>query len=485
MSNRRNVRQEKKAFVTDSFANFISAVGHGTGNQHDGAGYGLHPVSRTRVLLENAYRGSWVAGRVIDIVANDMTREGSTVSSEDDPKRTAIFEKSVERLQIWKQFNRTIKWARLYGGAIAFMMIEGQDPATPLNLDSITKGQFKGLMPLDRWMLQPSLNDLVSEYGPHYGQPTFYETINSMGGLPSLKIHYSRVVRIEGVELPYNQKIAENLWGQSELERMWDRMTAFDSATSGIAQLVYKAHLRTVSVDGLREIIGGNKAAMKGLIQNIQMIRSMQTNEGLTLLDAKDKFETHQYAFGGLDAILIQFGDQLCGAVEIPRSRLFGESPGGLSNDDSTTRHYHETIKQKQVSSLSEGVETVYRLTYLSTFGAEPPHMFELDFKPLRQMTDVEKAGVTNTTTAAIAEAVDKNLLSRAGGMRELKALSRVVGTFSTITDDEINEADADPAPSAEALGLEIPKPTPVQGGEPGSKGEVTRPARKEASGSK
>ncbi|MDI5448925.1 hypothetical protein MJL27_26670, partial [Salmonella enterica subsp. enterica serovar Anatum] len=41
----------------------------------------------------------------------------------------------------------------------------------------------------------------------------------------------------------------ENEWGMSVVERIWDRLTAFDSATVGAAQLVYKAHLRTYKVE--------------------------------------------------------------------------------------------------------------------------------------------------------------------------------------------------------------------------------------------
>lgn len=477
MSNRRNPRQEKKAFQAaqaqtfDSFQNFISSVGRGTGNQNDGSHYGFHPISRNRMQMEFVYRGSWVAGRVIDCVAKDMTREGVEVTSDDNPAKLADFEKEIARLQLWKQLCETIKWARLYGGALAFMMIDGQDPSTPLRLDTIQKGQFKGLLPMDRWLVNPSLEDLVPDFGPHFGKPKFYQTTPDMGGMPLMKIHYTRMVRVEGVELPYWQRIAENLWGQSVLERMWDRLIAFDSTTSGIAQLVYKAHLRTISIEGLREIIGANSTAMKGIVKNIEMIRTLQSNEGITLLDAKDTFETHQYAFGGLDAILMQFGEQLSGATEIPLVRLFGQSPSGFNSGDSDIRTYYDGIKQQQVSMIGDGVETLYRLAYISKFGTEPPKTFELDFKPLWQMSDIEKSQVTNTTTAAITEAYESQLIDRSTAMKELKALSRTVGTFSNISDEDINAAEADPEPTAEILGLVAPP----QAAKPGEKGPPSR----------
>ena len=106
-------------------------------------------------------------------------------------------------------------------------------------------------------------------------------------------MHYTRVIRLEGIKLPYWQKITENLWGMSVIERLFDRLVAFDSTTEGAAQLVYKAHLRTMAVEGLREIVAGlaGPEALNGLLAQVEMTRYMQTNEGMTtLLDAKDTF---------------------------------------------------------------------------------------------------------------------------------------------------------------------------------------------------
>ena len=61
--------------------------------------------------------------------------------------------------------------------------------------------------------------------------------------------------------------------------------------------------------------------------------------------------------------------------------------------------------------------------------------------------------------------------------MRELKQLAPVTGAFSNITDEAITEAENDPPPTPEALGLEIPDPGPEKN--PGRK-EQTKTARAE-----
>lgn len=35
------------------------------------------------------------------------------------------------------------------------------------------------------------------------------------------RVHYSRVIRFEGIRLPFNQRMVENLWGLSVLERAY------------------------------------------------------------------------------------------------------------------------------------------------------------------------------------------------------------------------------------------------------------------------
>jgi phage-related protein (TIGR01555 family) len=460
------VRKSTKAFVkdaatADSYRNFLAGVGKGAGNLSDGGHYGFSPISRNRTQLEWCYGSSWIAGRAVDAVAQDMTREGVEINSSDTPDRIKDFESYIDDLQIWMQLCDALKWSRLYGGAVAMYMIEGQDPETPLRTHTVTKDQFHGLLPLDRWMVTPSLSDLITEMGPHFGKPRYYDTVTDAMGIPRMKIHYTRVLRFEGVKLPWWRRVQENLWGQSVLERLWDRLTAFDSTTMGAAQLVYKAHLRTYSIEGLREAISAGGPAMRAIMKHVNMIRALQTNEGLTLMDTKDKFETHSYTFAGLDSVLIQFGEQLCGALEIPAVVLFGQSPAGFNSGDSDLRNHYDRIKQQQVSALGPGVNIVYDLAYRSKFGTEPPKVWSLKFKNLWQVSALEKAQIGATKTDAVVKAYEAQIVKRSTALQELKATTDDSGMYSNITSDEINEAENDPAPTPEALGLEVPKQEP------------------------
>jgi len=316
-----------KAKQQDSFVNFAHNLGIGADNPMTSSTYGFNPITRNRTLLEWVHRGSWLGGVAVDVVADDMTRAGVEIQGDISPDDIAKIDELSTSLGVWNSINDTIKWARLYGGCIAVILIDGQDTATPLRLNTIRKGQFCGLMPLDRWMVEPSMGDLVTEYGPSLGLPKYYSVTAQAPALSSMKIHHSRCIRLEGIRLPYWQRLMENLWGLSVLERLYDRMIAFDSATTGAAQLVYKSYIRTYKIEQLREAVAAGGDALNGIVSYVDMMRRFQGIEGMTLIDAKDDLSAATHgAFSGLSDALTQFGQQLSGALQIPLVRLFGQS---------------------------------------------------------------------------------------------------------------------------------------------------------------
>lgn len=445
------------AHTNDSFVNVGARLGFGAGSQQDGSRYQVNYVSRNRQNLEAAYRTNWVAGMVIDLVADDMTRAGIDIQDEEmDPGDISLLHRDMETLGIWKFLKQNVQWANLYGGSIAVLLIDGQDMKTPLNLDSVGVGAFKGLAVLDRWQIQPSLERPITEFGPNLGMPKFYQVTPGASVLVDSTIHYTRVIRLDGVELPWFQKIAENGWGQSVLERLYDRMIAFDSTTEGIAQLVYKAHLRTLSLPGFREIVAQGGKALDGVLKQLEFIRQYQTNEGLTVIDGSDEFETHSYTFAGLCDIILQFAQQISGATQIPLVRLFGQSPAGLnSTGESDIKTYHEGIGKRQDAQLRPGVSVVLDVMHRSRFGKPPGDSFMFEFRPLGQLTEEDKANIAKTVAEAVKAVFDAGLVSQKTALLELQHSSRATGIFTKITDEDIEAADDAPPDPMEMMQAE------------------------------
>ena len=369
----------KEGFTADSFVNFANRIGVGNGAHNDNTlsegFYEFNLVTRNRIKLEAGYRGNWVIGGIVDYIAEDMTKYPVEITTTDGKADVVDIQSELNRLKIRETLCDNIKWGRLYGGSIGVIQIEGQDPSTPLRLETIAEGQFKGIAVYDRWQVNPVINDII-ETGPDMGLPKFYQIVSSPVQVqPSVDaiesgivtVHHSRVLRSIGIKLPFFQAITEQMWGESVLERPWDRIISFDNVTMSSASLVDRANLRTVGIKDLRQVISAGGDALKGMYEYFDMMREAQNNMGLTLLDELDDFQATSYTFSGLADMILQFAQQLSGATTIPLVRFFGQSPSGLNaTGEQDLRLYYDGINTRQESELHGAWDLILRCTWRS-----------------------------------------------------------------------------------------------------------------------
>lgn len=484
--------KSKAAKVQDGFQNFAAKLGVSPPGQERGAdnllsqgNYQFNLVTRNRVQLEAAYRGSWIVGQVIDTIAEDMTKAGLDIVTNEGAEELQELRTLMSRLQVWQSLCDTLRWGRLYGGSIAVLQIKGQDLATPINLDSVGKDQFQGLVVYDRWQLWPDLIQLIDS-GPEMGLPKFYDIVlganlNDPGQEPGggqttnsngrVRVHHSRCIRIIGLQLPFWQAITEMMWGESILERMWDRLIAFDDATMSAGNLISRAQLRTVGVDGLREILAAGGEAQAALVAQFEYMRQLQNNEGITLLDKEDTFASTAYSFAGLSDVLLQFGQQVSGAAAIPLVKLFGQSPAGMSaTGESDMRLYYDSINAQQEAKLRNPMEMVLKVMWRSMTGKPIPDDLTFTFTSLWQMSALDKATIAKTNTDTIVEAHQEGAIDTSTMMKELKEASGKNGLFSHITDEMIEDAVNEEPPEPDAM-TEPTDPNDVPGAEVGEEG--------------
>ena len=448
-----NIGGIKQSTLTqDSFANFSAKIGIQTNNLSSQGYYNLGPfITRNRLELEAAYRGNWLVGKIVDCVAEDMTRDGIEMHSDMEPDDIKQLQVAMSEFSIWHDLCSCIKWSRLYGGCLAIMVIDGADYSKPLNIEAIGKDKFKGLIVLDRWMVQPTMGDLITDLCKDIGKPKFYETLGGISQMPSMKIHYSRVLRFDGIELPYYQKLFENLWGLSVVERMLDRLMAFDSATLGAAQLIYKSHLRIIGVEGFREALANGGKSEEAVIKQFKYIQLMQCNEGITVLDAKDTFNTHTASARNITDVLDNFAEQISGCEGIPLIRLFGQSPRGFSTGEADVRNYYDEIAKRQENDIRPIMDKLLAVIAVSTLGKALPEDFEFKFKSLWQMTEEQKSQIASQDSSTISNALQGGLISQKTALKELSQLARLTNRFSNITQEDIDNAE-ETIPSAEDL---------------------------------
>jgi phage-related protein (TIGR01555 family) len=184
----------------------------------------------------------------------------------------------------------------------------------------------------------------------------------------------------------------------------------------------------------------------------MDMIRQYQSNEGMTIMDAKDKFEAHSYSYAGLSDVLAQFGQQVSGAFGIPLVRLFGQSPAGFSTGDTDLANYYDNVSTKQERKLRRPVRKLFEVLHMSLFAQPLPDDFAFEFNELWQVSDKERAEIANTVVDATTKAVDAGLMTDKAGALHLQETSRVTGFGGTISDEDIDNANDLPPPTEKDL---------------------------------
>lgn len=434
--------------VTDGFTNFAAKLGLGTDNLLAGSSYmpGKY-ITRSRSELEDMYRASWVVGRAVEVVAEDMIRSAIDIQGSLSAEDISLLLKTYRATGLPGRIADAIKWSRLYGGALAVLLLDGHDLEQPLDMETIEPGSFRGLFVMDRHEVMPSTRT-IQELGPMFGYPEYYD-VNRPDGGAMLRVHNSRALRFVGVSLPSDMRRAEQGWGASVVERVFERILALDSATYGAANLMLKSFLRVIKIDRYREVLASGGRAEQAMLKMFAFIRQMQSNEGITLLDKNDEFQVSGWTFAGVYDALQAFCEQIAGATGIPLIRLLGQSPKGFSTGESDMRTYYDTIATQLDDDKRPADLMLFGVLSRHLWGKPLPDDFTFEYQSLFVPTEAEKSQIATADAQAVAGLHGADIISRAQALSELKDAGRLTGRYTSITDVDIEEAKREAAAPA------------------------------------
>lgn len=453
---RRNVRQSQ---TYDAFQNVLTRSGWGQTNAIEMTDYPLTRLTRNWQIINALYRSHWVVRRIIDVIPSDMLKNGYKIITEMDPKKLDEVYKIERQTRLYSSILEGLRWGKLYGGAGGLILIDGDEDNLdqPIDYDTIMPDSFKGLLIADRWTgISPNSDIVTDPSDPDFGKPDSY-MFTAEGVERGIQVHHSRVVRFIGRELPYLEMLAENYWGASEIEHVFEELRKRDNVSYNMAMLTFMANLRVMKIDGLDGMLGASTVkAQQQMRQTISALNAMMNNNSLQVLGAKDSYESHQYTFSGLGEMYDRFMMDVAGAAEMPVTKLFGRSPAGMdATGESDMQNYYDTIEEKQESGLRPVYDKLLPIMMMSAWGAIPDD-FDYEFNPVRRMTDDKMADLGSKNTTSIVGAFTAGLISQKTGLKELKQQSDLTGLWSNITDEDIENADDTPIDVSEGTDLPL-----------------------------
>ena len=136
-TNRRSTRNQKtrhpdfskqeKALMNalDGYANKAAFLGEDSFLISSGT-YQRTGLTSNTELLTVAYRENWLAKRIIDMPSEDMTRAWYSLSTSLPDEAVGDLKRLEARHSIKQEMTNALRWARLYGGSLALMVIRGE-----------------------------------------------------------------------------------------------------------------------------------------------------------------------------------------------------------------------------------------------------------------------------------------------------------------------------------------------------------------------
>lgn len=430
-------------------------------------------------LMDSLYRSDWIAGKVVNTIPEDMTKNWIKLTCQVNPDQEDEFNRQQRKTHVKARVLEGLRWGRLYGGAAGVMVVAGQEDmlGEPLDLDMVMPGAFRGLIIADRWNgVYPSTEIVTEMDDPDYGLPMYYTFgLENMGIAQGVRVHHSRVLRFTGRDLPYNERLAESYWGMSELEHVYEELNKRNTVSANIAQLVFAAHLRILKMEDLGQMLAmADEASQRDLYNTLRAQNMLMNTMSLQVLSKDDDFQTFDYTFSGLSDIYEQFMMDIAGAAEIPVTKLFGRSPAGLNaTGEGDLRNYYDTVKQWQEAVLRPVLEKLLPVMCMSAWGAVPDDL-DFEFNPIRDTSDQERAGLIQQTASAIVSVYQAGIISQQTALKELRQSGSTYGMWGQITDEEVEAASDMPQGGEEgSLGGEMPGMPGMSGMLPGQAEET------------
>lgn len=435
------------AVAKDAFSNAAARMGYGTPSVAEDTDYQLIRWTNYYWLMITLFRNHWIARRIVELPAQDMTKNWAKLQCDLDPKEIKKFDRTIDRTMTQHRIRQAITWARLFGGAGSLIVIDGQENmlSEPLDLDSIAPGSYKGLITFDRWsginpqgQIGTDINSPVD-----FGFPEYY-TVTGTDGNDIFDIHHSRILRFTGPNVPNPEYAASMYWGISVLEITFEELRKRDNASWSILNLLFRAQILTQVNPELGQMLSGassSAASLQKFQQVYQQQNELLSNQSMLIMGKDSKLESHQYTFGGVPDLMDRFEYSISGAARIPYSKLFMKQTGSMGgSNEADERNYEQDIAQSQHEELRPQLDKLYPVIAMSEWG-EVPDDLDMVFPSVRVLTEEQKSTLQKDGSTAIVEVFNAGIRTQRKTLLELKKLGELTGIGETIDDEEIAKA--------------------------------------------
>jgi phage-related protein (TIGR01555 family) len=328
-----------------------------------------------RIPNEDALASGWAA---------EWQKRDTDETESDEDKRAELLLRAVEiSNQKFKLAEKALRFGinrSIYGQTLAYFDIEGEDPATPLNIDGIKPLSFKGIVIVEPYWAFPDWGENAMLPGSlNFYKPEYY----TIGGQ---RIHHTRVCQKPFVEVPDILKPSYYFGGVPLTQMIYERVYAAEKTANEVPELALTK--RMLVADANMQDMVANPEAMRN---KMEILAHFRNNNGVYFKDRPETVTQLDTNLSDLDANVWTQYQLVASVSSMPADRLLCTSPKGFqSTGEYERRTYAQTLKSSyQEVAYRDLIEKTTAIVLKSEFDNSDP--ITINFNPIDTPTEAER----------------------------------------------------------------------------------------------
>ena len=361
--------------------------------------------------LTELYQDGSLFAKIIDAPADEAVKNGVDLGVTDEKAREYI-EDTLAWLEWDENISTALKWSRLYGGAIAVMMIDdGGGLDEPLDL-----GNIRGIDEIrvyDRsiaipdyssiYKLDPS-SSLSSRTGSNrfrhrFLEPEFYDVASIYG---SFRVHESRCLVFRNGKVPERSSLTQyRHWGIPEYIRIRKELREAVTSVSYSVKMLEKSVQAIYGMKNLQELLTTDEGEDMVLrrLRVIDMARNFLNS--IAIDSDGESYDFKSMTLSGVKDIVETTFATISAVSNVPQTVLFGRSPAGENaTGDGDLENWYSYVqriwKVDVKSNLKYLVDIIIKSGMAQGYITEDPKP-KIEMNPLWSLSETEQATVDQT----------------------------------------------------------------------------------------
>jgi phage-related protein (TIGR01555 family) len=370
----------------------------------------------------NLWIGDDTARRAVEILPNEMTREGFEFKLTDDKELQEEIEQEWESLGVQEKIWTALAYKRSSGGGAILVGTLDNAAQVSESLDVARVREITHLTVFEPREMQP-LTYYTDPMEPKYGEVRTWQVTTSTRGMGAdgatsghtHVVHESRLLVFRGRVVSRYDEPEFAGWGHNIFTHLWSVLSDYKIGWESTGHLLHDFSQAVIKIEGLAQIMASanGKQLFQDRIESMMMSNSVLR---AVVLDSNEEYQRHTTDIAGLRDILRAFAERMSSALDIPLTLFLGISPGGMnSTGESDVRMFYDRVKAKQVLEVVPKLQRLVEMQLakrgrLDTKAKIRP--WSIAPRPLWQESDGEKAEARNKQAQSDAVYIDRDVLS-------------------------------------------------------------------------